>query len=211
MATTKRKRSRGPNDGDADLREDIRLLGRLLGDTVREQAGAEVFDLVESIRRTAIAYRRDHDAPSLKHLERTLRRLGGAHATNVVRAFSYFHHLANAAEDLHARRAQPREGTIAQAFERLRAAHVPTRKIVAFFERARVEPVLTAHPTEVQRKSTLDRHRAVIDLLAARGARADADIERSLRREVLLMWKTNELRLSKPTVADEIENGLAYF
>src|SRR6476660_9135937 len=128
--TAKAKRRRS-SDGDASLREDIRFLGRLLGDTIREQAGAEVFDLVESIRRTAIRYRMDHDAPSLKHLERTLGRLGAGHATNVVRAFSYFHHLANAAEDLHARRAQPGEGTIAQAFERLRAAHVATRKIVA--------------------------------------------------------------------------------
>jgi phosphoenolpyruvate carboxylase len=212
VATTRRKsRGRSQGDADVDLREDIRFLGRLLGDTVREQAGAEVFDLVESIRRTAIRYRMDHDAPSLQHLERTLGRLGAAHATSVVRAFSYFHHLANAAEDLHARRVQPGEGTIAQAFERLRAAHVATRKIVAFFERARVEPVLTAHPTEVQRKSTLDRHRAVIDLLAARGVKAAGDIEKALRREILLMWKTNELRLSKPTVADEIENGLAYF
>jgi phosphoenolpyruvate carboxylase len=211
VATT-RQRRRGPRDGDADLREDIRLLGRLLGDTIRDQAGAEVFDLVESIRRTAIHYRKDHDAPSLKQLERTIGRLGSAHATNVVRAFSYFHHLANAAEDLHARRAQPQEGTIALALERLRAAHVPTRKIVSFFERARVEPVLTAHPTEVQRKSVLDRHRAVIDLLASRGGGAPADdVEKALRREILLLWKTNELRLAKPTVADEIENGLTYF
>jgi len=209
--TTTRKRSRRPSDGDADLREDIRFLGRLLGDTIREQAGSEVFDLVESIRRTAIRYRKDHDAPSLQHLERTIGRLHPAHATLVVRAFSYFHHLANAAEDLHARRAQPREGTIAMALERLRAAHVPTRKIVAFFERARVEPVLTAHPTEVQRKSVLDRHRAVIDLLAARATTPPDDIEKALRREILLLWKTNELRLAKPTVADEIENGLTYF
>ena len=196
---------------DGELREDIRLLGRLLGDTIREQAGAEVFDLVESIRRTAIRYRKDHDAPSLKQLERTIGRLGPAHATSVVRAFSYFHHLANAAEDLHARRTQPAEGTIALALERLRAAHVPARKIVSFFERARVEPVLTAHPTEVQRKSVLDRHRAVIDLLAARAAAPAGDVEQALRREILLLWKTNELRLSKPTVADEIENGLTYF
>jgi phosphoenolpyruvate carboxylase len=206
-----RKRRRGTSDGDVDLREDIRFLGRLLGDTIREQAGEEVFDLVESIRRTAIRYRKDHDGPSLEHLERTIGRLGAAHATNVVRAFSYFHHLANAAEDLHARSAQPKEGTIALALERLRAAHVPTRKIVSFFERARVEPVLTAHPTEVQRKSVLDRHRAVIDLLAARRSAPADDVEKALRREILLLWKTNELRLSKPTVADEIENGLTYF
>jgi phosphoenolpyruvate carboxylase len=196
---------------DGELREDIRFLGRLLGDTIREQAGAEVFDLVESIRRTAIHYRTEHDLPSLKLLERTIGRLGPAHATIVVRAFSYFHLLANAAEDLHARRARPVEGSIAAAFGRLRAAHVPNRKIVAFFERARVEPVLTAHPTEVQRKSTLDRHRAIIALLAARGDRPPEEIEKALRREVLILWKTNELRLSKPSVADEIENGLAYF
>ena len=72
----RRPRGRDQGDADADLREDIRFLGRLLGDTVREQAGAEVFDLVESIRRTAIRYRKDHDAPSLKHLERTIGRLG---------------------------------------------------------------------------------------------------------------------------------------
>jgi phosphoenolpyruvate carboxylase len=211
---TTRERSRRrprPGDADADLREDIRFLGRLLGDTIREQAGSEVFELVESIRRTAIRYRKDHDAPSLKQLERTIGRLNTGHATGVVRAFSYFHHLANAAEDLHARRAQPKEGTIALALERLRAAHVPTRKIIAFFERARVEPVLTAHPTEVQRKSVLDRHRTLIDLLAARAATPADDIEKALRREILLLWKTNELRLAKPTVADEIENGLTYF
>jgi phosphoenolpyruvate carboxylase len=157
--------------------------------------------------------------PSRKQLEKIIGALAQADATNVVRAFSYFHHLANAAEDLHRTR-QPRpaqeEGTIAVALQRLRAAHVPTRKLVAFFERARVEPVLTAHPTEVQRKSTLDRHRAITARLAARNTpaanpvRAEAD-ERALRREVLLLWKTSELRGQQPTVADEIENGLAYF
>jgi phosphoenolpyruvate carboxylase len=205
------RRKLNKRDGDADLREDIRFLGRLLGDTIREQAGTEVFDLVEAIRRTAIHYRKEHDPPSLKHLERTIGTLGPAHATSVVRAFSYFHHLANAAEDLHARRAQPEEGTIALALERLRAARVPNKKIVSFFERARVEPVLTAHPTEVQRKSTLDRHRSVIRLLASRADRPAEEVETALRREVLILWKTNELRLAKPTVADEIENGLTYF
>jgi len=206
-----RQRRRSSADEDAGLREDIRFLGRLLGDTIREQAGAEVFDLVESIRRTAIHYRKEHDPPSLKQLERTIGRLGQAHATMVVRAFSYFHHLANAAEDLNRRRSPTAEATIAHALEKLRAAHITTRKLVSFFDRARVEPVLTAHPTEVQRKSILDRHRAIIDLLASRGALPAGEVERALRREVLILWKTSELRLAKPTVADEIENGLAYF
>jgi phosphoenolpyruvate carboxylase len=222
------RKQRRAGDGEATdrderaLREDIRFLGRLLGDTIREQAGTEVFALVERIRQTAIHYRRAHDLPSLKQLEKTIGGLAQSDATNVVRAFSYFHHLANVAEDLHrstghpAPGETPREGTIALALQRLRAAHVPTRKLVAFFERARVEPVLTAHPTEVQRKSVLDRHRAITARLADRrdGAETPAHAqarERALRREVLLLWKTSELRSAQPTVEDEIENGLAYF
>jgi len=221
---------------DAGLREDIRFLGRLLGDTIREQAGDDVFALVEHIRRTAIQYRRQHDDASLKDLEKRIGALDQTQATHIVRAFSYFHHLANIAEDLHqtrsvqhatgarargrrARDAEPDapEGSIAFALRRLREGGVPSRQIVALLERAKVEPVLTAHPTEVQRKSVLDRQRAITDELAASdraswvAGRPPEAVERELRRQILLLWKTSELRLVKPTVADEIENGLAYF
>ena len=199
---------------DTALTEDIRYLGRILGDTIREQAGTETFDLVESIRHAAIRYRRDHDAASLEEVEKTIRSLDQASATNVVRAFSYFHLLANTAEDLHRDGSvsgtdDAPEGSVTRAIERARKARLPTRKLVAFFERARIEPVLTAHPTEVQRKSILDRHQAITARLAAR--RSPQDEDPGLRREVLILWKTTELRSVKPTVADEIENGLAYF
>ena len=92
------------------LREDIRFLGRLLGDTIREQAGVGVFDVVEQIRRAAIQYRRQHDVDSRKTLEKKIGVLDQDEATHVVRAFSYFHHLANIAEDLHQTRAV-RSGT----------------------------------------------------------------------------------------------------
>ena len=220
-------RTKKKHDLDLPLREDIRYLGRVLGDTIREQAGPKVFELVERIRQSAIRYRRDHDRRSLGTLERTIGALGQDDATNVVRAFSYFHHLANVAEDVHhervrrasqERRAAPGPGTLAFASARLRAANVPPRRVQAFFEQARVEPVLTAHPTEVQRKSILDRQRAIRAGLAALpravdpidGAVDDA-FDEELRREVLVLWKTNELRLEKPTVADEIENGVGYF
>ena len=205
-------------DDEIALREDIRLLGRLLGDTIRDQAGADVFELVERIRRTAIHYRKEHDLPSLKKVEKTIRGLDQTKATNVVRAFSYFHHLANAAEDRQRGRRVgagapvPEEGSLAVALERLHEARVPLAKIVSFFERAKVEPVLTAHPTEVQRKSVLDRHRAIIALLEQRQPdREDVRLIEGLRREVLTLWKTSEIRSAKPTVADEIENGLTYF
>jgi phosphoenolpyruvate carboxylase len=218
-AYVKRKR-----DVDLPLREDIRYLGRVLGDTIREQAGAPVFELVERLRVTSVRYRRDHEARDLRALEKTIGALDADDATNVVRAFSYFHHLANEAEDLHqdrlrraARkaRAAPQPGSITFAIERLRAAGVSARKIVALFSDARVEPVLTAHPTEVQRKSIIDRQRAIRARLAERdaalGAREEATLDEGLRREVLILWKTNELRGEKPTVDDEIENALAYF
>jgi phosphoenolpyruvate carboxylase len=214
--TTKPKR-----DLDLPLREDIRYLGRILGDTIREQAGTKVFELVERIRLSAIQYRRDHDARSLSTLERTIGGLGQDDATNVVRAFSYFHHLANVAEDVHrdrlrraheARQAPPEAGSLAFARARLRAANVSPRRLQAFFEQARVEPVLTAHPTEVQRKSILDRQHAIRERLGARAfANSPSNVDEDLRREVLVLWKTNELRGEKPTVTDEIGNGLAYF
>jgi phosphoenolpyruvate carboxylase len=221
---------------DVALREDIRFLGRLLGDTIREQAGASVFELVEHIRRTAIQYRRQHDVGSLKRLEKTIEALDQSEATNVVRAFSYFHHLANIAEDLNQNRrreapARPargpggradstapaaQQGSIAFGLQRLRAGGVSARQITSFFDRAKVEPVLTAHPTEVQRKSVLDRQRAITARLSERDRSRLTDgqasaMENELRRQVLLLWKTSELRLAKPAVADEIENGLAYF
>jgi phosphoenolpyruvate carboxylase len=250
---------------DVALREDIRFLGRLLGDTIREQAGVDVFDLVERIRRAAIQYRRQHDVGSLKQLEKKIGSLEQSQATHVVRAFSYFHHLANIAEDLHQNRgavAAPRptrthggrrgqagsqvssqpaspprrkqapapeqphgqgqpqepcgEGSIAFALARLRQAGVSPRQIVSLLERAKVEPVLTAHPTEVQRKSVIDRQRSITARLAGRDRSTLSDkqaaaLEQELRRDVLLLWKTSELRTVKPTVADEIENGLAYF
>ncbi|MEA2697634.1 MAG: phosphoenolpyruvate carboxylase [Myxococcales bacterium] len=224
----KPKASRAPKPADTDLalREDIRFLGRLLGDTIREQAGERIFTIVENIRRTAVTYRREHDPRSLRTVEKTIAALDQDAATHVVRAFSYFHHLANVAEDQHQNRRrragqlapdQPaKPGSLTFALQRLRAAQVPTRKMVAFFEKACVEPVLTAHPTEVQRKSILDRHRSIGAQLASRDRQAGspallAEIEREMRREILILWKTSEVRAVKPTVADEIENGLAYF
>jgi phosphoenolpyruvate carboxylase len=215
---------------DGALREDIRFLGRLLGDTIREQAGDRVFELVELIRRSAVAYRRAHDPASLRELETLIGSLDEAEATHVVRAFSYFHHLANIAEDQAqnrgarpgksgARGAAPAEGSLIFALQRLRAAQISTRRMIALLEKARVEPVLTAHPTEVQRKSILDRHRSITALLTerdrvlAQDLRDDqlARLEKELRRQILILWKTSEVRTVKPTVADEIDNGLTYF
>jgi phosphoenolpyruvate carboxylase len=213
------------DDKDLALREDIRLLGRVLGDTVREQAGAPVFDTVESIRQNAVRFHRDEDAAARRELDATLNGLSPIEALLIIRAFGFFSHLANIAEDQHHVRrnrvhalnaAAPREGTIAHALVRIRAAAVPPARLLSFFANARVVPVLTAHPTEVRRKSTIDRERDVADLLAERdrypltGTELKAN-EAALRRAVLTLWQTSPLRRTRLRVIDEVANGLSYY
>ena len=101
---------------DARLRDDIRLLGRILGDTIREQEGEEVFDLVESVRQTSIRFHRDDDVIARQELESLLNGMTPRQTTRIIRAFSYFSHLANIAEDQHHIR------RIARAWRRLGAA-----------------------------------------------------------------------------------------
>ena len=151
---------------DLPLREDIRLLGKILGDTVRDQEGETVFGLVEGIRQTSVRFHRDEDETARRELEGLLNGLSPRQTNRIVRAFSYFSHLANIAEDLHHIRrtrahalagSAPREGTLPHALARAREAGVAPAELRAFFADALVVPVLTAHPTEVRRKSTLNR------------------------------------------------------
>src|SRR3984957_12711959 len=213
------------DDKDLPLREDIRLLGRILGDTVREQRGAAAFDTVERIRQSSIRFRRDEDGAAREELERTLNSLPRSEAIAIIRAFGFFSHLANIAEDQHhIRRARahafapsaPREGTMAHTLERMRSAHVSADRLRQFFAEAMVVPVLTAHPTEVRRKSMIDREMEVAELLAERDrheltTQEGAANETALRRAILTLWQTNLLRRSRLQVTDEVTNGLAYY
>nr|HEV8009069.1 phosphoenolpyruvate carboxylase [Bradyrhizobium sp.] len=162
---------------DARLRTDIRLLGRILGDTVRDQEGAEVFDLVERIRQTSIRFHRDDDRPARRELEVILDGMSISETVRIVRAFSYFSHLANIAEDqnnIRQMRARsgaagtPPPGTLAETLAHARAAGFSAADLRRFFAGALVSPVLTAHPTEVRRKSTIDREMEIAALLDRR-------------------------------------------
>jgi phosphoenolpyruvate carboxylase len=212
------------NEKDAPLREDIRLLGRLLGDVLRAQEGVAVFEVVETIRQTAVRFRREADTAARAELDALLKRLTREETISVVRAFSYFSHLANIAEDQHHNRrtrthalvrSAPRQGSIAFALQRLKSSGIPTGTLQSFFKTALIAPVLTAHPTEVQRKSILDAERAIAVLLAERDL-PQTPWERTRNEELLLaqvttLWQTRMLRSSKLTVADEIENALSYY
>ena len=212
-------------DKDLPLRDDIRLLGRVLGDTLRAQEGEAVFDLVETIRQSSIRFRRHADPAARKELEATLDSLSRDQTIDVVRAFSYFSHLSNIAEDQHhIRRSRahqlagsaPREGSLAHALERAFAAGQGTPELAAFFDTARVTPVLTAHPTEVQRKSILNCQMVIARLLDERDRmqltpEEEQANDEALRRAVLTLWQTRMLRTEKLSVMDEVSNGLSYF
>jgi phosphoenolpyruvate carboxylase len=206
-------------EADARLREDIRLLGRILGDTVRDQEGAEVFDIVERIRQTSVRFHRDEDRLARRELENILDGLSTAETVRIVRAFSYFSHLANIAEDqnnIRQMRGLPRDDGLARTLAHAREAGIGAEQLRDFFAGALISPVLTAHPTEVRRKSTIDREMEIAALLDRRermkltAAEFEAS-EEQLRREVLTLWQTNLLRRTKLTVLDEVANGLSFY
>ncbi|MEP9377084.1 phosphoenolpyruvate carboxylase [Aquabacter sp. CN5-332] len=213
------------SDKDRPLREDIRRLGRLLGDTVREQEGEPIYHLVEIVRRTSIRFHRDADEGARQELETILGELSPDVAVQIIRAFSYFSHLANIAEDLHHTRrnrahaiagSAPRAGTVANAFARAAAAGKSASDLRAFFAEALISPVLTAHPTEVRRKSTLNREMEIAGLLdhaqRVEATPEEAKVqEEGLRRAILTLWQTALLRRIKLTVIDEVTNGLSYY
>jgi phosphoenolpyruvate carboxylase len=217
-----------PADKDAPLREDIRLLGRLLGIVLRDQEGESVFEVVETIRQTAVRFRRESDvasnADSGAALDKLLKKLTREQTISVVRAFSYFSHLANIAEDQHHIRrrrvhqlagSESQAGSIDHALGRLDQAGVARSEVRNFFKDALISPVLTAHPTEVQRKSILDAEHDIARLLAERDqpltARELARNTELLHARIATLWQTRMLRYTKLTVADEIENALSYY
>jgi phosphoenolpyruvate carboxylase len=232
MPPTEQAPARRAKDNERPLLEDIRLLGRILGDAIREQEGVETFELVERIRKLSVAFRRDADHEADRALKSLLKSLSGDEAVRVIRAFTYFSHLANLAEDrhhirrreVHERAGDQQEGSIEVALARLRWAGINSRAVSQALAHAYLSPVLTAHPTEVQRKSILDAERDIARLLTERdeirsraqprdalAPRELAANEAHIRARVQQLWQTRLLRFTKLTVADEIETALSYY
>ena len=205
------------------LVDDIRLLGRVLGDVIREQEGSAAFELIERVRQLSVAYRLKADAGAGRALDRLLKNLSSDQTVSVIRAFSYFSHLANIAEDRHhvrrrehhERQGDVQEGSLAFAFEHLARRGVSADEIAQALAHAYISPVLTAHPTEVQRKSILDAQRAIAGLVEQRERvgtqRERGAIDAHLRARITQLWQTRMLRTTRLTVADEIENVLSYY
>ena len=217
------KRGARARDPDAALKEDIRFLGRLLGEVIREADGRDAYELIERIRQLSVAYHVRGDLAARRTLDRLLKNLSIDQTVSVVRAFSYFSHLVNIAEDRHrlrrlegeVQRGEAEEGSLAHALSRMARRGIRAADIAACLRSAYISPVLTAHPTEVQRKSILDAERAIAELIVQReGLSSDTqrgDNERLLRARVTQLWQTRMLRYTRLTVADEIENALSYY
>jgi len=210
---------------DAPLRDDIRLLGRILGDTLREQEGEATYELIEKVRRTAVRFRKTQDERDGALLEEMLDALSPEETLLVVRAFSYFSQLSNIAEDLHHNRRRrahlkagspPQEGSLQLVLDHVEEKKLGVDAVQAFFDKALISPVLTAHPTEVQRKSILNCQLIISSLLDERD-RLDMtpeeleDNEEKLHRFVLILWSTRMLRTTKLSVQDEVKNGLSFY
>jgi phosphoenolpyruvate carboxylase len=209
-------------DKDQPLIEDIRLLGRILGNVIRQQEGKVTYERIEQIRKLSVAFRRDADESADQELKKLLKALPSDQAVSVIRAFTYFSHLANLAEDrhhirrraVHERAGDLQIGSLEMTLSRLREASIDKAQIIKTLGKSHISPVLTAHPTEVQRKSILDAERAIARLLAERDVLLPRELKRNealIEARVTQLWQTRLLRFSKLTVADEIDNSLSHY
>jgi phosphoenolpyruvate carboxylase len=221
-----------PSLVEAPEREDVRFLGRLLGEVIRAQEGEAVFARIEAIRQAAVAVRRFGGPAHEERLTARLDELNLSDTLRLARGFACFSLLANLAEDRRQRldaferagRSVARDGaeadggrpdTLATAVETLEREGVGRERVATLLGQALIAPVLTAHPTEVRRKSVIDREAAIAELLTALDRETDtaarAELEAELRRHIALLWQTRPLRAVRPFVADEIETALSYF
>ena len=214
-----------PADPHQPLREDVRLLGELLGDTVRTQEGEALFQTIERVRALSKSARAGRDA-DFRVLSDELSRLSLDQAQIVARAFAQFLHLANIAEQHHRVRrrrayqrdpaAAPQRGSCEEAFGRLLATGISADRLYESVCGLRIELVLTAHPTEVARRRIVQKHNRIAAALATRDRPDLTALERdevvaALRREIEGAWATSEVRAERPTPIDEVRSGLVVF
>ncbi|MEU0541252.1 phosphoenolpyruvate carboxylase [Nocardia sp. NPDC005978] len=207
----------------APLRDDIRYLGGILGDTIRDHEGAEVFDLIERVRVEAFKVRRSEvDRSAVADM---LRDADIGTAIPVIRAFSHFLLLANLAEDLQRDRRRavhvaagepPQDSSLAATYRKLDAAGPDGDLVADLLTDALVSPVITAHPTETRRRTIFDVQSRITELMRRRQRYDEhepefAEIEVDLRRQVLQLWRAALIRLARLRIQDEIEVGLRYY
>ncbi|HEY6362323.1 MAG TPA: phosphoenolpyruvate carboxylase [Vicinamibacterales bacterium] len=212
-------------DPHKPLRQDVRLLGELLGETLRTHAGDDVFRSVEQVRALSKSARAGADR-DFSGLAAVFAGLPVDAAIPLARAFTHFLNLANVAEQHHRIRrrraylrdptAAPQRGSCDEAFPRLIAGGITPHGLYDAVCGLRIELVLTAHPTEVSRRTLIHKYNRIAALLAERD-RSDLtiperqEVHEALRREIVSAWETDEVRLHRPTPLDEVRSGLIVF
>jgi phosphoenolpyruvate carboxylase len=211
---------------DLPLSEDIHRLGDLLGETLRRLGGERLFETEERVRALCKELRTEHSPATERKLKKLLAGLSLDDAIGVIRAFSVYFQLANIAEQHHRIRRkkyyelhtpdEPQRGSLADTFRRMRAAKVSAEDLQAVLDRLEIRPVITAHPTEAARRTMLEKHRRVADLLgefdaAELAPRREEELRAQLAAEIESLWQSDEVRHVKPTVLDEVGNSLYYF
>ncbi|MBK8537835.1 MAG: phosphoenolpyruvate carboxylase [Candidatus Competibacteraceae bacterium] len=214
-----------PAPSDKPLRDRIKLLGRLLGDTLRDREGRPVLDAVETLRKGFTELRRQSDPKTRERLMRFIAALNPELLNPVVRAFNTYFSLANIAEEdfqHQQRREQVRcgkplwRGSFDETLRTLRAAGVDAGQLQTLLNQICFIPVFTAHPTEAKRRVLLGAQRRIflthlkLDDPALNPYQRSEVVE-ELRSQIQILWHTDEVRSSKPQVRDEVKNGLYYF
>jgi len=210
----------------APLRADVRFLGELLGQALIHLEGQTFFDIEERIRRLAIQVRRGKAKPGDEaRLRRLLNQLPTATAEKIVRAFSVYFQLVNIAEENHRLRRKrhyeslpgfhPQRGSIEDVVHRLYTAKISFEALARRIADFSITLVLTAHPTQALPPTVLTKHRAIWDVLSRRRlldpiAKEERALARQLLEDIMALWQTDELHSTRPTIQDEVEQGLYY-
>jgi len=219
---------------DNPLRRDVRSLGAILGQVLVEQSGPELFESVEELRRLLIEHRetaRQSLEPAsstelMLKAQEIVSRMDLSHAYQVTKAFATYFELTNLAETNHRQRRRragkldrehaPLPGSFRGTLVRMKEAGISAAGAIAALNQIAITPVFTAHPTEVARQTVLLKRRRIarelerLDRLPLTSEDAE-DCENNIRAEVTSLWQTDEVRMAKPTVDDEIRMGLRYF
>ncbi|MDR7002352.1 phosphoenolpyruvate carboxylase [Neobacillus niacini] len=214
------------NDSSLPLRRDVKLLGQMLGEILINHGGVELFDKVEKIRNMCKSLRTEYEEETYSALKKEISTLNNPMRMQVVRAFSMYFHLINAAEQNHRirRRRQyqlqaesnVQPASIESAVLSLKENHISKEVIQEVLKTLSLELVITAHPTEATKRSILEIQQRIAVILEKLDhplltKREQKKLEESLFNEVTILWQTDELRHNKPTVMDEVRNGLYYF
>lgn len=193
---------------------DIRFLGKLLGDVIRGYGGETLYQRTEYIRAASVDRHRLSKDGSAGDVDLGLDRLSLDETLDFVRGFMLFSMLANLAEDRQGIAAE-QGADLTAALARLEAEGIGKEQVMALLDHTLIAPVLTAHPTEVRRKSMIDHRNRIAALMHLRDAGLSAtpdgdDVEEAILRQIALLWQTRVLRRERLYVTDEVETALSY-